>query len=490
MGDILSALRIKASQRTEAQVRAAHRFHIRIDDPRVQPRLQRQGIKGGIDDLSAGQAKGDVGYTKHGFHAELLFDQAHCFERSLRRVLIRADRHGQRIHDDILFIDPIFRRFRYDLARDLEPTLRCGGDASLIERQRDDHAAVFAREGENLIHDLLLAVNGIDHCLAIIDPQSMLHHRRVRGINLQGERRHALKRFHRLPHHRPLVDAGQADVDVENVRAALLLLNGLREHIIHIVFPQCLLKTLFTRGIDALADDNRYFTNFTGFRIGGNDCLLLRRNRRRNERLTTRDHFPDIVRRRTAAATEHTGAHLGHLLHFPGKCIRQHIIDGFPISHRRHACIRIEDHRRRGAGKQLRQEFLHLHGPQAAVEAQRVHAQPLRHCDGGLNGTACEQLSLRIEGKGQEDGQVRIFFHCQHGSLCLIGIRHRLDDGEICACLFARPGGLGKDVDGLLKGELPHRREQLSRWPDIQRHKTGRIPCALLYRTARVGYGS
>ena len=343
MGDIRAALRIEPCKRTIAQVCAAHGRHIGIDDTRIQPGLKRHGIKGGVNYLPVWQAEGNIGHAEHRFHAQFPLDQAHRLKRCVRRLCIRADGHSQSVNDDIFFFNPILLRFRYDPPCNLKPTFRRGRNAGFIERQRDDHAAVFLRQGKNLVHHLLLPADGVHHRLAVIEAQGVLHHHRIGSVDLERKRRHALKRLHGPAHHRPLVNTGQADVNIQNMRAARLLLNRLRKHIIHIVFPQGLLKTLFSRWVDALADDNGGRADLADFRIRGYDCFALSCDRHRRKRFTTGNHFTNIGRRCTAATAEHAGSHLCHLLHLTGKFIRQHIIHRLPIPHSGHAGIGVEN---------------------------------------------------------------------------------------------------------------------------------------------------
>ena len=78
-------------------------------------------------------------------HAELVADEADRLERDRHRVGGGADRHRQRVDDDVLGPDAVVAGGRDDLARDLEALLRRLGDAGLVVGEADDRRAVLAR---------------------------------------------------------------------------------------------------------------------------------------------------------------------------------------------------------------------------------------------------------------------------------------------------------------------------------------------------------
>ena len=101
-----------------------------------------------------------------------------------------------------------------DFLGDVEPALGALGNAPLVQGQAHYRRAVLFHQGQNGVQHPVLAVDRIDNGLAAVDPQGLLQHRRVGGIQLEGRVRHPLKGLDHPDHNLSLVDARQAHVHV------------------------------------------------------------------------------------------------------------------------------------------------------------------------------------------------------------------------------------------------------------------------------------
>jgi hypothetical protein len=242
----------------EQQVGGAHRGDDLLGaahDRARQPGGHGHGQEGGIELVTARQPEGDVRGAQAHVHAELVADEADRLERDRHRVGGRADRHGQRVDDDVLRGDAMVAGGRHDLAGDLQALLRRLGDAGLVVGQADDRGAVAGDEGQDLLEALVLARDRVDQRLALVDREAGLERlddRRVdadRRVGRSGHRaQHVLEQL-------GLVDERDAGVDVEHVGAGRHLGDGVDRHGRQVAAAQLLGERLAPGGVDALPDD-------------------------------------------------------------------------------------------------------------------------------------------------------------------------------------------------------------------------------------------
>ena len=184
---------------------------------------------------------------------------------------------------------------------------------------------------------------------------------------------------HDALHHERLVNFRQANVDIKDMCAAVLLRHALTKDVLDVVLAQRRLELALAGRVDALADDDRLRADL--------DCLRERRNHRsvlgnrRGERLFAAhlDHFADVRRCRAAAAAERMHAHAGNLSHESRKLLCVDIEYRRAVFAARQAGIRIDNDRKRGNLGQALDDRLHLYRAKAAVDAERVYAQTFEH---------------------------------------------------------------------------------------------------------------
>ena len=87
---------------------------------------------------------------------------------------------------------------------------------------------------EDLVHDLLLAVDRVDDGLAGVAAHGGLDGGGVGGVDLQRQQRGALELLGCLLDNPDLVDLGQAHVDVQDVGALLLLADALAHDVVQV----------------------------------------------------------------------------------------------------------------------------------------------------------------------------------------------------------------------------------------------------------------
>ena len=229
----------------------------RVGDRRGHPGADRHGQERGVQAVPVGQAEADVGRAAGGVDLQLLAQTADQMKGGAARGAERADRHDQRVDDDVLAADAVVGRVLDDLPGDLEAHVRVFRDAGLVVRDRDHRGAVLLDQRQHDLEPLLLAGHRVDQGLALVDGEPRLERRDDRGVDRQ---RHVGQRLHeldRLGQDARLVGERDAGVDVEHLRAGLDL--GQRVGLdLAVVADRHLGGELLAAGrIDALADDAR-----------------------------------------------------------------------------------------------------------------------------------------------------------------------------------------------------------------------------------------
>ena len=310
---------------------------------------------------------------------------------------------------------------------------------------------------EDFVHDLLLAVNRVDDGLAGVAAHGGLDGGGVGGVDLQWQQRGALELLGRLLDDLDLVDLGQADVDVQDVGALLLLADALAHDVVQVAVAQGLLQALFAGGVDALADDGDLVAvaGEVHDRLGARDRHAGLAVTRAGRVVVDEGAKCRHVRRRGAAASaddahavlDHAGDGLGVF-----GCLD--IKDGIAvIVQAGQSRIGLHHNGLVGDGEHARGESSELGRALAAVDAQDVGADGVKGDGGDLGARAQEGAAVFLKGHGGKDGQVRILAAGEDCRLDLGKIGHSLDNKEVHTRSDAGAHLLGKKVVGLVKAE-------------------------------------
>ena len=389
-------------------------------------------------------------------------------ERHLRRLRLGGDGERQRVNDHVLARDAVLRRgVVYELGA-LYAALGGLGYAALVEREADDHAAVFLHQREHRGHALGLGAHGVYHRLAVIAPHGALERAGVRAVELQGQAGHALQGADRALEHLGLVHAGKADVDVQDVRARVLLRRALGEDIVHVRAAERLLELGLARRVYALADNDGGGAYLHRRGEGGNDGAALPHRGREGQVAALADEGGDVLRRGAAAAAEELRAGFGDGPHAPGEVLRAEVEHRLPVHGARQASVRRGGDGEAGRGGQPLGYRQHLRRAEAAVEAQGVHAQALEQRGHGFGRAAGEQPGLFVVGRCGDYWKSAVLLCGEDGGLELVAVAHRLDDDEVGTGLGAVSHDLGEERDGVLEVKVAERLEELARGADVE----------------------
>ena len=200
-----------------------------------------------------------------------------------------------------------------------------------------------------------------------------LERRGVGGVDLERHVGDALHGLDRRVEHGRLVQPGDADVDVEDVRAGLGLRHRLAEDVGDVALGQRGPELLLAGGVDALADDDGVVEwDLDGARAGADDGE--RRHWRPGAGLSPQKpvNCRDVRRRGAAAAADHRGAGLDERGDVARELLRPDGEDGASVDDLGEPGVGLDDDRERGAGGEALHEREHAVGTEAAVEADRV----------------------------------------------------------------------------------------------------------------------
>ena len=180
----------------------------------------------------------------------------------------------------------------------------------------------------------------------------------------------------------------------------------------------------------------------------------------------------DVLRRRAAAAAEEPCAAPDAFLHALCELLRPDIEHGPAVCFAREPRVGLKEDGDACAPGKFFKKREHFTRAEAAVEAERIHAEPFKQRGHAWNVAAGEQLSAPVQRNGGEDGERAAFLCGKYGRLELISVGHGLDQHKVCACGSTGFDGRAEHGIGLFKAEVAKRLEQLARWPDIERHET------------------
>ena len=272
-----------------------------IQDGGGEPPAQSHGEEDPVEHLAAGQSEGDVGDPQGGVAAQFPPDALQGLQGDLPRLRGGGDGHGQGVEDQVLPGNAVFGGLLHDAPGDGHPSLGVPGNPLLVQGQGHHHAAILAHQGEDRLHDLLLAVDGVDHGLAVVEAHGPFHSHGIGGVDLEGKGQDGLQFADSLGQQGGFVNLREPHVHIQEMGAHLLLPASPVEDISHVPFQQGLLEALLPGGVDALP--NQHGTLFEGDRrrIGGDHGLLLGGHEHGGKGAAGLRQGADVLRSRAAA---------------------------------------------------------------------------------------------------------------------------------------------------------------------------------------------
>ena len=241
----------------EQEVGRAHRLddllRARIHDRARQAVARRERQERRAERLAAREPERRVRGAAGHVHAELLADQPYRLDEQRDGTRLRADRHRERVDDDVLGRNAVVAGCGDDLLRDFEPPLRLHRD--LVVVGEPDHRSAVARDDrEDRLEPSVLARDRVDERLALVGAEPRLERLDHRRVDAQRDVGEPLHERDRTAHQLHLVGERVADVDVEHVGAAGDLLRDVGLDAREVAVLQLRLELLASRGVDALAD--------------------------------------------------------------------------------------------------------------------------------------------------------------------------------------------------------------------------------------------
>ena len=360
-----------------------------------------------------GQPEGNIGHTQYG-SAALLLDFLYNLQCGSGGGIIRAHGHGQGIYYNIFPLNAVAFRSTVDFLRNGKTSLGCRGNTGFVQSQSHHHSAVFPYQRKDFLHNLFLAVYGVNHGLSVVNTHCRFHCLCIGGVNLQRKGQDPLQLVNRLLHHRHFVNFRQSYIDVQNICSGIRLLYALFENIFHIVVTECLLEFRFTGRINSFPDNRRFPAKKDCLGIRSHNSIVLLCESLRYKIPAFFRQCPDMGGSGTAAATGKPGAHGNNLSHIFRKFRRVHIVNGSSVFHSRKSRI---GHDNQGNGRKLRQSFkngLHLLGTETAVDTEGIHPETLEKRHHVFRGSAGQKLVSFVKYHGCHYRQAAVFLCRQH----------------------------------------------------------------------------
>ena len=383
----------------------------RVDDGRIQPRLQAVRQEHRIEDgpRLLREPEADVGDAQHRERArQLLLHQPDAFDRLDRAVLVLvvagSERERQDVEQELPGLEPVLQRPLVDPPRHFELALASQRHPLLVDGHRHRAGAVLLQKWEHPV-DLLppaLEVDGIDDADARQPFQSGGDHLRLRRVDaercfdLSGEDAHDTR--HRVQ----LVGAlGQRHADVERMCAAFHLFTGHGEDPGDVVCEQQLLHLPAALRVDALADDQRSWllVERHRFQSAGQHRDAPRRLAGGAGAANGFQHLLQMCRRRSAASADDRQAEVAHEA---GEILRElarlQRVDRHAFAVLRDAGIRLAGERERDVLGERPERIDHLARSGGAVQPHDVGAAGRDHRPRRQRLGAEQHAAGRIEG--------------------------------------------------------------------------------------------
>ncbi len=131
----------------------------------------------------------------------------------------------------------------------------------------------------------------------------------------------------------------------------------------------------------------------------------------------------------SAAAAEYLNAGIRELYRTCGEFLRTDV--EFVCDRVGKSCIRLGNDRQNGETANFIEHGEKLLRTERAVDAYRVSAETLEHCDHALSGNSGECAHILLEGHCHEHGLVGVFLCREDCCLDLVKVCHGLDDDDV-----------------------------------------------------------
>ncbi len=215
----------------------------------------RHRQEGSTDGSAIRHPEGDVRGAESHVQPELFSYERDGIESAADKHGVGADRHRERIDDDVLQRDLVLAVCHgHDLADELEPALGLLGNLLLVVGQADDRRPVTLHERQDRVHPLVFGGDRVDERFSLICPKPGFEHLDDRRVDHEGKIGETLDETDGLPHQLCLVGKGYAHVHVQDHRARGHLVGDISRDPGKIVGAKLLLEKLAPRRVDSFAD--------------------------------------------------------------------------------------------------------------------------------------------------------------------------------------------------------------------------------------------
>ena len=250
------AVRVVAHHHVRAEA-GAHGLGVqRIRDRGGEARGDRHREEGAVDAVAVRQAEADVRGAAGRVDPEFVVQAPHEAHHLHAGLVDGADRHDERVDDDVARRDAVIGGALDDALGDREAHVRVFRDAGLVVADRDDRGAVLLDERQHRLEAFLLAGHGVHERLALVDAKPGLERRDDGGIDRQRQVGDRLHELDGLREDRRLVGERNPGVDVQHVRAGFHLRARVGLDAAEIARGHFGGEELAPGRIDALADDH------------------------------------------------------------------------------------------------------------------------------------------------------------------------------------------------------------------------------------------
>ncbi len=237
----------------------------RVDDGAVQPALDGHGQEDTVDRLPVGQAKGDIAGAQRHIDPQFLLDHADRLQRDPPRLAVGAHRQRQAVDEDVLAANAVLLRAVDDLFGNSQPLLRCIGDAIIVHAQTDDRRAILGHQGQDAGQARFFAVDRVNQRLSVgiqflVQGQCCGKCLAVGCVNADGYIHRLHHQLHSLWQQVHLINAGRADVHIQEVSPGLHLAEGFLADHFQVASQQGRSQFLLACWIDPLTQDHGWTT--------------------------------------------------------------------------------------------------------------------------------------------------------------------------------------------------------------------------------------
>ena len=466
----------------------------RIGDGHGQSGLNGHGQKCRVHLNPLRQAEGNIGQAHHRGET-ILSAVTDGFQRFPRGLRVGSDRGYQAVHNDVLFCEAEGRSAFPDLFNDILLLLKASRKSRVGKRKKNEHGAVFFRQGNQLFKFFRLQRDGIDQRPARIPAERRFQNVDVAGIQGQGKLCRLRHLIDGTKHQRLFIHAAHSHVHIQNGRAGFLLIFGELHRHIKAALPQLGLKLFLAGGVDPLSDHQKRIgkPEGNGFSFRGEipDSLRSPVGQSGLSSLHRFGKLPDMRRRGSAAAAEDYGSRRIYRFHFPRKGRSVHVVNRFARAvQRRKSGVGLGDDGNAGDRRHPADDLCHRVRAGGAVGAHRVRSKAFQNHRGRLRIGSEKASAILFKGHRDHDGKIRTgFLRGDQRGPAFLQAHHGLHHQKIRAGFREETDLLLIDLHQLLKIHFPDRGELLPCHGQIsghQRVRPGRLPGSLHQRVVQL----